>query len=366
MTRQDIASGMDHSVVADTEVSCIDAAGGRLFVRGQDISVLSQAITFEEMCKLLWNDADETPAVAIDTQAMLASGREQAFALLPTLHAALSLPDAMDAVRAAMCHLRPQGRSNHVRAQITAAISVFAATWNRVRQHQAPVAPRMDLSHAADYLCMAHGRLPSAEQAATLNAYFVTLAEHDLMASTFVARVIASTNADALSSVVGALGALKGSAHGGAIAPVLEMIRAVGTPERAIHWVRAQLNSGQRVIGMGHRVYRTRDPRATALELVLTTLQGAGHSIAALGVARAIEKGMQDALTERGSEKRIAANVELFAAVLLDHLGFAPELFTATYAVSCVAGWLAHYDEQLRAKRLIRPRSRYVGRLASE
>jgi citrate synthase len=354
------ASGLEEVVVADSRVSCIDGEVGRFSIRGRDIGTLCGSLTFEELCELLWNESEHASTSA-NLSARLAQGRIDAFALVPTLFAALSLPDSMDALRSAMSHLRPQGDPDQIRAQITGAVAVFVAAWKRMSARREPIAPRASATHAADYLYMLHGRSPAIEQVATLDAYLVTLAEHDLMASTFVARVIASTNADPLSAVVGALGALKGSAHGGAIAPVLAMIRAVGTPERAREWVREQVESGQRIMGMGHRVYRTRDPRATALERVLEARHASGHCVAGLAVARAIERAVQDALAERRPGSRIAANVELFAAVLLDHLSLPAELFTPTYAMACVSGWLAHYDEQITARRLIRPRSRYVG-----
>jgi citrate synthase len=354
------AGGLEDAVVADTRVSCIDGEVGRFWIRGRDIATLCGSLTFEELCELLW-DESERASTSGSLSARLAQGRIDAFALVPTLSAALNLPDSMDALRSAMSHLRPQGDSVQIRAQITGAVAVFVAAWKRMSARREPIAPRATAAHAADYLYMLNGCSPTIEQIGTLDAYLVTLAEHDLMASTFVARVIASTNSDPLSAVVGALGALKGSAHGGAIAPVLEMIRTVGTPERAPEWVREQVNNGQRIMGMGHRVYRTRDPRATALERVLEARRASGHCVAGLAVACAIERAVQNAFAERHPGSRIAANVELFAAVLLDHLSLTPELFTPTYAVACVSGWLAHYDEQITARRLIRPRSRYVG-----
>jgi citrate synthase len=360
MARDGEGSGLEEVVVADTTVSCIDGERGHFSIRGRDIDALCGSFTFEEVCALLWHDAVGAQA-SRNVHSSLAEGRAAAFALVSTLTAALSLTDSMDALRAAMCHLRLTDR-DRTRAQLTGAVAVFAAAWKRIRDGNAPIAPRRHAAHAADYLYMLDGTDPSSEQAATLDAYLVTMAEHDFMPSTFAARVIASTNADVLSAIVGALGALKGSAHGGAPAPVLAMIRAIGVPERAEEWVRAQIDSGQRIMGMGHRVYRTRDPRATALEGILENLEVRGRHVEGLGVARAVENAAQRMFAERRPQNRIAANVELFAAVLLNHVGLEPDLFTPTYAVSCVSGWLAHYDEQVMTGRLIRPRSRYVGR----
>lgn len=359
MTKGGAAGGLEEVVVADTRVSCIDGERGHFAIRGRDIDDLCGSLTFEELCALLWH-GDIGSEASQDVRSSLAQGRAAAFTLVPTLTRALSLSDSMDALRAAMCHLQLLGDRGQIRAQLAGAVPVFSAAWKRMRDGNAPIAPRLNATHAADYIYM-YGADPSAEQVGALDAYLVTMAEHDLMASTFVARVIASTNADVLSSIIGALGALKGSAHGGAPAPVLAMIRAIGAADRAEAWVRAEIDRGRRLMGMGHRVYRTRDPRATVLEAVLESLQARGRCVEGLAVARAIETAAQKVFAERSPQKRIAANVELFAAVLLNHLGLVPELFTPTYAVSCVAGWLAHYDEQVATGRLIRPRSRYVG-----
>lgn len=196
-----------------------------------------------------------------------------------------------------------------------------------------------------------------------LDAYLLTVAEHGMNASTFTARVVASTRSDAVSVVVSALGALKGPLHGGAPGPVLDMLDAIREPARARAWLEAELDSGRRIMGLGHRIYRVRDPRAAILERALDALEAAGIESRYLGLARAVERAAVELLAERRPERRLETNVEFYTAVLLDAIGLDRALFTAAFAVARIAGWLAHADEQIRGGRILRPRQRYVGPL---
>jgi citrate synthase len=181
-------------------------------------------------------------------------------------------------------------------------------------------------------------------------------------ASTFTARVIASTGSDTVSAVTGAIGALKGPLHGGAPGEVLAMLDAVRSPERADSWIAAELDAGRRIMGMGHRIYRVRDPRAAVLEREIARLQRAGVEAARLELARAVETAAERRLAERHPDRPLRANVEFYTAVLLDALGIRREAFSPTFAAARVAGWCAHVREQQETGRLIRPSSRYVGR----
>ena len=196
---------------------------------------------------------------------------------------------------------------------------------------------------------------------AALDTYLSTVAEHGMNASTFAARVVASTGSDRVSAVVAAICALKGPLHGGAPGPVLDMIDGVGAPEAARAWLEAELCAGRRIMGLGHRVYRVRDPRAAVLEAAMLDLQGSGFESPRLALARAIEREARALLRERYPGRPLEANVEFYTAVLLDGIGLDRRLFSPTFAVARVAGWLAHIDEQQRTGRLIRPRSRYIG-----
>jgi citrate synthase len=236
------------------------------------------------------------------------------------------------------------------------AAPVFVAAWSRRRSGQAPVAPDPALGHAADYLKMTLGCAAASDCVRALDAYLVTVIDHAMSASTFAARVIASTHSDLISAVVGAVGALKGPLHGGAPGPVLDMLDAIGAPDNAFAWLVAELASGRRIMGMGHRVYRVRDPRAAVLETAVRPLQSPR-----LALARAVEQAAGKILRDRKPDRPLAANVEFYTAVLLDAVGLPREQFAATFAVSRIAGWAAHVIEQHRTGRLIRPASHYIG-----
>jgi citrate synthase len=249
---------------------------------------------------------------------------------------------------------------------VTGALAVFAAAWARRAGGRTPLAPDPARSHSADYLRMVTGEAPGDGAVAALDAYLVTVIDHGMNASTFAARVVASTGSDLVSSVVAALGALKGPLHGGAPGPVLDMLDAVGVPERARAWLAAELDAGRRIMGMGHRIYRVRDPRAAVLERAIEGLERSGAATARLKLARAVEAQANALLGERYPDRALRANVEFYTAVLLDAVGLPRTLFTPTFGVSRVAGWCAHVAEQRRTGRLIRPASRYVGATPEE
>lgn len=218
------------------------------------------------------------------------------------------------------------------------------------------LAPDPTLPHEVDLARMVLGRTPSDAEAHGLRAYLATVMDHGLNASTFTARVVASTGADRTSAVVAALGALSGPLHGGAPGPVLDMLDAIGRPERADAWIAAELDAGRRIMGMGHRVYRVRDPRADVLFAALDPLPAER-----IALARAVESAATRALAARHPDRVLAANVELATAVLLDAVGVDRRLFTALFAAGRVVGWLAHVQEARADGRIVRPRSEYVG-----
>jgi citrate synthase len=356
------SDGLDGVVVADTQLSDVDGELGRLVIRGHDVESLALANDFEAVCALLWNGVLPDAAEHAELRARLGRARVRAFGRLPYLGDSLEGADGMECLRAALAHLRASALDPaELHVELTAAVAVFAAAWARRRRGVSALAPDPSLSHAADYLRMAsaHGSDPARSRA--LDAYLVTAADHGMNASTFTARVVASTESDAVSAVVAALGALKGPRHGGAPGPVLAMLDAIGAPERAADWIAAELAAGRRIMGMGHRVYRVRDPRAAVLERAVERLRAAGLRSDRLDLARAVEAVAVASLGERRPERRLAANVEFYTAVILDAIGLPQELFSPTFAVARVAGWLAHVDEQARGGRLIRPASRYVG-----
>lgn len=352
------ADGLEGVEVARTALSEVDGERGRLVIAGHDVEELATRAVFEDVCALLWEGGLPGTPRREELRASLGEARVRAFDQLPRLGAALDAPDAMDALRAATSHMSSEADEDKGRVSITAAAAVFAAAWARVRAGRPPLRPDPASSHAADYLRMATG---SREHAGSLDVYLVTAAEHGMNASTFAARVVSSTGSDLVSAIGAAVGALKGPLHGGAPGLVLDMLDAIGTPERAESWLDAELGAGRRIMGMGHRIYRVRDPRAAILEQAVEALERAGVAGSRLRLARAVERAAQERLERRHPDRPLRANVEFYTAVLLEAIGLPRELFTATFAVARVAGWCAHVAEQRRVGRLIRPRARYVG-----
>ncbi len=335
-------SGLEGVIAADTHLSDVDGERGRLILRGHDVEELAGRASYEEAAALFLGSTPD-----------LGAARAEAHARLPGLGDALDAPDAMDALRAATAHL-PGGSTA---AQVIGAVAVFTAAWARARAGAAPLPPDPAAGHAADFLRLVRGAPAAADEARALDAYLVTVIDHGMNASTFAARVVASTGSDLVSATVAAIGALKGPLHGGAPGPVLDMLDAVGEPGRADAWLRGELTAGRRVMGMGHRVYRVRDPRAAVLERAIERL----HPTPRLELARAVERRAETILAERHPGRPLKANVEFYTAVLLEAVGLPRTLFPAVFATGRSAGWCAHVAEQRATGRLIRPGSRYNG-----
>jgi citrate synthase len=349
-----VASGLEGIVVAETRLSDVDGEQGRLVLAGHDVEHLAGRVPFEEVAALLW---DMDPAAA---RPLVAEGRVRAFDRLDRLGDALDREDGMDALRAGVAHLSEHDGFG-TPAAVTGAVATLAAAWARRRRGERPLSPDPSQGHAADYLRMVTGRTPAEALAAGLDAYLVTVADHGMNASTFCARVVASTGSDVISAVVAAIGALKGPLHGGAPGPVLDMLDAIGSPGAAAAWIEGELLAGRRIMGMGHRVYRVRDPRAAVLERVTARLSDAGVSTGRLSLARAVEAAAAGALRRKYPQRPLLANVEFYTAVLLDTLGLDRAEISPTFAAGRVAGWTAHVVEQRRTGRLIRPASSYFG-----
>ncbi len=347
MTDTTFSPGLEGVIAAETTLSHVDGEAGELIIAGDSVETLARTTTFEALCAKLWH----VDAVS------LGEARVKAWSLRGGLGDALSAREGMDALRAALAHL-PAGADATL---VTAATAVYACAWSRRSQGLDPLPPDASITHAGDVLRML-GLEPSEARTRGLNTYLVTVSDHGMNASTFTARVIASTQSDLVSAVVGAVGALKGPLHGGAPGPVLDMLDAVGRPERAEGWLERELGAGRRVMGMGHRIYRVRDPRAAVLEQAVERLERDGSVTSArLPLARAVERVATRVLAARYPDRSLQANVEFYTAVLLDALGLDRRFFTPAFAIGRVAGWCAHVAEQKASGRLIRPGSRYVG-----
>ncbi|MBX3185388.1 MAG: citrate synthase [Labilithrix sp.] len=355
------ASGLEDVVAATTRLSDVDGERGKLVIAGRPVEDLAGKTSFEDALSLLFQSSTSEA----DVRDALGEAREAAFERIADLGDALALPDGMDALRASVAHLSTASSEDHAPfaecLRVVGAVAVFAAAWAR---QGAPVRPDLGRSLAADYLRMATGRSPTDAAVAALDAYLVTVMDHGMNASTFAARVVASTASDTVSAVVAGIGALKGKLHGGAPGPVLDMLDAVGEPDGAGPWIARALSRGERIMGMGHRIYRVRDPRAFVLERAVSVLERAEGDASPIGrrlrLARAVEAEAEAQLAARHPDRPLKANVEFYTAILLEAVGLPRTLFTPTFAVARAAGWCAHVDEQRRFGRLIRPRSIYA------
>ncbi len=364
MAMSEWTDGLEGVVAARTVLSEVDGEAGRLLIRGYSLDDLAGRRSFEDVTVLLWAGFfDDLPG---DMTAALGRARGEVFTQVEALDAHLADREPIEAMRALTARLS-DGDDLATALRLVAAPAVFTAAALRVRAGAAPIAPDPALGHAADILRMIRGRPASPAEARALDAYLVTVIDHGLNASTFAARVVASTRAGLTSAVLAGLSALKGPLHGGAPGPVIEMLDGVGAPENARAWLEAALDRGDRLMGFGHRVYRVRDPRADALKAVIRDLaDAAGASFGRLALAEAVEAAALAILAERKPGRSLATNVELYTALLLEALAFPPSAFTCVFAMGRAAGWIAHAREQVAGGRLIRPQSVYVGpRLAA-
>ncbi|HEY2905240.1 MAG TPA: citrate synthase/methylcitrate synthase, partial [Vicinamibacterales bacterium] len=353
------SNGLEGVVAATTALSLVDGERGELVIAGYQVGELAERATFEETTWLLWH-GDLPSEVQLDGfRSALASARDIPDATLSLLRdCADRHVDAMDALRMAA------GTLSLVSAEATgivARVPTIVASYWRLRNRQEPLAPRRDLGHAANFLYMLTGDVPDPERVRGLETYLNTVVDHGFNASTFTARVITSTGSDLVSAVVGALGALKGPLHGGAPGPALDMVFEIGDASRAERVLRKKIEAGEKLMGFGHRIYKVRDPRADVLAKAAERMFTRAGDMALYALARSVEAEALRLLALHKPGRRLQTNVEFYTALLLHGLGLDVALFTPTFAVSRVSGWIAHAFEQRRANRIIRPQSEYVG-----
>src|SRR5512136_696888 len=362
------AKGLAGIVIGDTSVSYVDGAEGILEYRGYDIRVLAESSTFEEVAYLLWNG--RLP-VAQELQAMKAQARACRFLPQEVIAALRIMPknaDPMAVMRTAvsmLAHYDPESEENtpvahqHKACRLLGQISDVVAAYERIRRGEQPVKPRMDLDHAANFLWMLSGEDPDPLAAKALDQYLLLLAEHELNASTFSARVTASTESDLHSAITSALGTLKGPLHGAAVQEAMVQFLEIGSADNVEPWFRQARAEGRKVMGMGHRVYKVRDPRAAPLMANVEQMVEATGEREWFDIARKLEStAMQDPYFQ---ERNLSANVDFYSAPLLYSLGIPVNTFTCMFAMSRIAGWTAHVYEQQSDNRLIRPLANYTG-----
>jgi citrate synthase len=357
----EFSPGLEGVVAAETAVSEVDGANGRLIYRGgylvEDIAPVA---SFEEVAYLLWNGELPNEGQLDALRQQMAAARKLNRPAAGTLVAMDPQTDPMDVLRTVVS---AQGAAKSLTkptldeaVALTAVFpTVVGATYRR-RHGKEPVEPRNDLGHAANLLWMMEGKDPDPQKVHLVDSYLVLLADHGLNASTFAARVVASTGSDLTSCVVGAIAALKGPAHGGATFAARTMLDKIGSADNAEKWLTEAHAKHERFSGFGHRVYRTYDPRAKILREMARTAAPELHRTAARTEEVAL-KILHDAHPERPN----ATNVDFWASVVLTGAGIPKELFTCLFATSRVAGWTAHVLEALSDLRIIRPASRWVG-----
>jgi citrate synthase len=358
-------AGLEDTVATSSAICFLDGERGVLAYCGYDIHDLAANSTFEEVCFLLWHRRLPSRAELGDLQSALVAARPLPEPVVRLMRS-MPLDDGMAALRtltSLAAHYDPDladtsPQANYRKAvRLTAQISSIVATLGRVAAGGGPLAPDPVLGHAANFLYMLTGKRPSPLETKAFDVALVLHADHELNASTFVARVAAATLTDLHSAIVGAIGALKGPLHGGANSDVMRMLLAFGPTaplDRVEADVRAKLARKEKIPGFGHRVYRTEDPRATHLRRMSQELTTRAGQPIWYEMSRRIEAVV-------GTEKKLNPNVDFYSATTYHALGIPVELFTPIFAVSRVSGWTAHALEQYANNRLIRPRAEYIG-----
>jgi citrate synthase len=358
-------AGLEDTVATSSAICYLDGDRGVLAYCGYDIHDLAKHSTFEEVCYLLWHRRLPTRTELGDLQSQLAGARELPDGVIRAMRA-LPKGDGMDSLRtltSVLAHYDPDAadgspQANYRKAvRLTAQLGTLVAAMGRTNAGGSPIPPDAVLGHAANFLYMLTGERPGSLATRAFDIALILHADHELNASTFAARVAAATLTDLHSTVVGAIGALKGPLHGGANADVMRLLLEIGKEaplEKAEELVRAKLARKEKIPGFGHRVYHTEDPRATHLRQMSRDLgQRAGQP-------QWFEMSQRIEALVKG-EKKLNPNVDFYSASTYYVLGIPIDLFTPIFAVSRISGWTAHVLEQYANNRLIRPRAEYLG-----
>jgi citrate synthase len=362
--------GLEGVVVAETEVGDVRGQEGFYHYRQYNAVELAEKRSLEDVWHLLYQGHLPSPEEREAFAEEIRSLREippSVKGLLPAIAKAGEHFVPLDALRTAYSLLayaldfkswldisKEELRANAM--QTSAVMPTLIMALYRLSQDEEPIDPRPDLGYAANYLYMLTGEVPDPGHARAIEQYLISTTDHGFNSSTFTGRVITSTGADLGSAVVGGLGALSGPLHGGAPSRALDMLDAIGTPDKAEAWIRDSVMKGERIMGFGHRIYKTDDPRSLMLRGVAERLGGD-----MVDFAKKVERTVVDVLAELKPGRNLYANVEFYAGVVMDKVGIPRTLFTPTFTSSRVIGWTAHILEQAADNRLIRPSANYAG-----
>lgn len=346
--------GLEGVVVAQTVLSHADPERGMLWVRGHSIAELVDRHGFEGTAALLWEGFAGERLTRADMKEILGAARQRAFDHIDKWVSVARGRRLDEAIRIGLAMLP----DDSVPATIAATLAVYVPAALRVAGGATPLPPDPSLSVAADVLRMLHGGSPNETRAKTLDAYFAAMAESGMGPATFTARTVASTQASLAAAIVAAWCSFTGPLHGGAPGPTLDMLDAAAAAADLDAWIEGKFKAGDRIAGFGHRVFRGNDPRAVALR---GALQRMTPTVSRLEFAAHLEKRVAAAVARLKPGRRLPANVEIMAALLLDAVGVPRDAFTAIFAITRCAGWIAHALEQRQTGRMIRPASEYVG-----
>ncbi|MDR6998349.1 citrate synthase/methylcitrate synthase [Neobacillus niacini] len=355
--------GLKNVVAAETAISLVDGEQGRLIYRGYNAKELALHYSFEEVAYLIWFGylpGDQEKQIVSE---LLANNRylpSYIYSLIQTLPLDMEI---MSQVRTAISALGTKefGWKPTIEQAIrlTAVIPVITAMIYRKVNGKEIVKPSKEMGHVENYLYMLTGERPSFAYTKALEAYMILTMEHGMNASTFTSRVVSSTESDIVSAVTGAIGAMKGPLHGGAPTGVIDMLNEIKDKETAETWIRQKLERKEYLMGFGHRVYKTRDPRAEALSEIVKQV---GADDASLELASYVEQLAVQLLEEYKPGRKLNTNVEFYAAAVMKAIDMSPSLFTPTFTVSRMVGWTAHVIEQSLDNTIFRPEAKYIGK----
>ncbi len=371
--------GLRGITIADTRISMVDGERGRLFYRGYPIQQLAEQATFEEVILLLLYGHAPTLADIRRVENNLREYRqlpEEIYGMLKIFRPSAAPMDVMQAVAAALAQFDPDLQTDNREAvgrsclRLIARFASAAAAWQRIRNGLEPIRDLDDSSHAAAFLHGMWGRVPTAEETRLMDLLLVLHADHTFNASTFAVREVASTRANLYASVSAGVGALSGDLHGGANAKVMQMLLEIGDLDRVESWISQRIDAGQRIMGLGHAVYQTEDPRAGILRKVADKVLQRPEDRRWFELGLAVEQQGKAILLEK-KKLVLYPNVDFFSSPVLYGQGFPIDMFPVFFAVSRVSGWCAHFLEEHFAEaqpkpQLYRPEASYTGRLCAQ
>ncbi|MDG5472211.1 citrate synthase/methylcitrate synthase [Jeotgalibacillus sp. ET6] len=362
MSNEKWSKGLEGVIATDTAISLVDGQNGRLIYRGHEANKLSLQYSFEEVCHLLWYGRLPDGDSLLKIQEKFSEYRTLPPHISSILQALPPEMPMMGVIRTCVSALEssffswPPTVDQAIGA--TAVVPTIITARMAHLKKEEPIKPDPSLHHIANYLYMLHGKKPTDTHEKALTAYSILTMEHGMNASTFASRVIASTESDLISGAAGAIGAMKGPLHGGAPSEVTHMLNEIQTKERAEDWIKEKLENREKLMGFGHRVYKTTDPRSEALKEMTKQLAGEDPW---LDLAYFVEETALRLLDHYKPGRKLYTNVEFYAAAILKAVDLPPELFTPTFTASRMVGWTANIIEQSENNRIFRPQSLYTG-----